>query len=149
MECRTCKSNTGEKRISPGPTIFEGEYWLVEHAYPVKTIGWLVIVLKRHAEALHELTLEEFAELAQIQAKLTKALFEELRCEKEYISCYAETEHFYHIHFHVFAKPFNLPDELKGGRSFVLLKVTEEEAVPPDQVIAFCELLRDRFIRPV
>ena len=71
MECWTCKSNTGEKRISPGPTIFEGEYWLVEHAYPVKTIGWLVIVLKRHAEALHELTPEEFAELAQIQARLT------------------------------------------------------------------------------
>jgi hypothetical protein len=37
MECWTCKSNTGEKRISPSPTIFEGEYWLVEHAYPVNT----------------------------------------------------------------------------------------------------------------
>ena len=105
MECWICKSNTAEKKISPGPTIFEGQYWLVEHAYPVKTMGWLVIVLKRHAEALHELTAEEFAELAQIQAKLTKALFEELHCEKEYISCYAEAEHFYHIHFHVFAKP--------------------------------------------
>jgi diadenosine tetraphosphate (Ap4A) HIT family hydrolase len=59
MECLTCESNTGEKRISPGPTIYEGNYWLVEHAYPVKTIGWLVIVLKRHAEALHELTPED------------------------------------------------------------------------------------------
>ena len=56
MECWTCKSNLGEKRISPGPTIYEGKYWLVEHAYPIKMIGWLVIVLKRHAEALHELT---------------------------------------------------------------------------------------------
>ena len=63
MECWTCKSNIGEKRISPGPTIFEGQSWLVEHAYPVKTIGWIVIVLKRHAEALHELTIEEFIEL--------------------------------------------------------------------------------------
>jgi|SRR5215216_4255221 len=71
MECWTCKSNTGEKRISPGPTIFEGKYWLVEHAYPVKAIGWLIIVLKRHAEVLHELTAEEFTELAQIQVKLT------------------------------------------------------------------------------
>jgi diadenosine tetraphosphate (Ap4A) HIT family hydrolase len=149
MEFWTCKSNTGEKRISPGPTIFEGKYWLVEHAYPVKTIGWLVIVLKRHAEALHELTTEEFTELAQIQAKLTKVLFEELHCEKEYISCYAEAEHFYHIHFHVFAKPPDLPNELKGGKSFALLKVTDEEAVPPNQIIAFCELLRDRFAQVV
>jgi len=147
MECWTCKSNTGEKRISPGPTIFEGKYWLVEHAYPVKTIGWLVIVLKRHAEALHELTAEEFAELAQIQAKLTHFLYEALHCEKEYISCYAETEHFYHIHFHVFAKPFNFPDELKGSKSFALLKARLEEAVLHDEIIAFCELMKDRFVQ--
>lgn len=145
MECWTCKSNTGEKRISPGPTIFEGQYWLVEHAYPVKTIGWLVIVLKRHAEALHELTTEEFTELAQIQARLIPLLHEELNCEKEYVSCYAETEHFYHIHFHVFGKPPGLPDELKGGRSFALLKVTDEEAILQGEVIAFCELLKDKF----
>jgi len=116
MECWTCKSNSGEKRISPGATIFEGKYWLVEHAYPVKIIGWLVIVLKRHTEALHELTIEEFAELAQIQAKLIHLLYEELHCEKEYVSCYAEQEHFCHIHFHVFAKPSNLTDELKAAR---------------------------------
>jgi diadenosine tetraphosphate (Ap4A) HIT family hydrolase len=144
MECWTCKSNSGEKRISPGPTIYEGNYWLVEHAYPVKVVGWLVIVLKRHAEALHELTAEEFAELGHIQAKLIKVLFEELHCEKEYVSCYAEMEHFRHIHFHVFAKPPDFPEELKGGRSFALLKVTLEEAVPPGKIIAFCELLKNR-----
>ncbi|HSB01525.1 MAG TPA: hypothetical protein VLE49_12815 [Anaerolineales bacterium] len=145
MECWTCRSNTGEKRISPGPTIFEGEYWLVEHAYPVKTIGWLVIVLKRHAEALHELTAEEFAELGQIQSKLIPLLHEELRCEKEYISCYAEREHFRHIHLHIFARPFDLPDELKGGHSFAFLKVTPEAAVPPNEIILFCELLKNKF----
>lgn len=145
MECWTCRSNTGEKRISPGPTIFEGQYWLVEHAYPVKRIGWLVIVLKRHAEALHELTAEEFAELAQIQAKLIPLLHKELRCEKEYVVCYAEMEHFRHIHVHVFAKPSNLPDELKGGGSFALLKVTPEAAVPSNEIISFCKLLRDKF----
>ena len=107
----------------------------------------MVIVLKRHAEALHKLTTEEFFELAQIQAKLAKVLFEELRYDKEYIPCYVKTEHFYHIHFHVFAKPSNLPDELKGGKSFALLKVTDEEAVPSNKIIAFCELLRDRFIQ--
>jgi len=144
-ECYSCQSNTGEKRISPGPTIFEGEYWLVEHAYPVKRIGWLVVVLKRHAEALHELTTEEFVELAQIQAKLIRSLHEELHCEKEYVSCYAEMEHFHHIHFHIFAKPHDLPDDMKGGGSFALLKVTSEESIPTDELISFCELLKDRF----
>ena len=145
MECWTCQSNTGEKRISPGPTIFEGEYWFVEHAYPVKIIGWMVIVLKRHAEALHELTTVEFIELAQIQAILIHLLHKELHCEKEYVSCYSELEHFRHIHFHVFAKPSNLPEELKGGNSFALLKVPQEEAVPSYEIIAFCELLKNRF----
>jgi len=144
MECWPCKSNSGEKRISPGPTIFEGIYWLVEHAYPVKIIGWIVIVLKRHAEALHELTAEEFFELAQIQAKLIPLLHEELHCEKEYVVCYAEIEHFRHIHFHVFAKPANFPDGLKGGKSFALLKITPEEAVTPGKIISFCELLREK-----
>ena len=145
MECWTCRSNSGEKRISPGPTIFEGEYWLVEHAYQVKIVGWVVIVLKRHAEALHELSKNEFTELGAIQATLTRFLFEELRCEKEYISCYAEMEHFMHIHFHVFAKPQGLPEELKGGKSFALLKTASEEAVPAEKIIAFCERLHSRF----
>jgi diadenosine tetraphosphate (Ap4A) HIT family hydrolase len=145
MECWTCKSNSGEKRISPGPTIFEGKYWLVEHAYPVRVTGWLVVVLKRHAEALHELTMDEFTELGALQFRLTRFLFEELQCEKEYISCYAEMEHFRHIHVHVFARPPDLPDELKGGKSFALLKVAPEEAVPADEIVAFCERLQSRF----
>jgi diadenosine tetraphosphate (Ap4A) HIT family hydrolase len=145
MECLTCKSNSGEERISPGPTILEGNYWLVEHTYPVKRLGWMVIVLKRHAEALHELTVEEFTELAQLQAQLTHFLFEELHCQKEYISCFGEAENFAHIHFHVFAKPADLPEELKGGKSFNLLKVSREEAVPAGEIIAFCELLQNKF----
>jgi hypothetical protein len=30
MECYTCKSISGEKRISPGPTLYDGKFWLVE-----------------------------------------------------------------------------------------------------------------------
>ncbi len=69
--CYTCLSNSGEQRISPGPTIYEGQYWLVEHAYPARRQEWIVITLKRHAEALHELTADEFSELGTIQARLT------------------------------------------------------------------------------
>ena len=145
MECLTCKSNSGEQRISPGPTIYEGEYWMVEHAYPIQRGGWLVIVLKRHAKALHELSTEEFAELGRLLLLATHFLSEELHNQKEYISCYGEAEGFSHIHFHVFAKPVDLPEELKGGRSFNLLKVSREEAVPPAEIISFCELFRNKF----
>jgi len=145
MPCLTCLSNSGEQRISPGPTIYEGAYWYLEHAYPTSLKGWLVVVLKRHVEALHELSLEEFTELGVIQARATKLLFEMVNCEKEYVMCLAEGEGFHHIHVHIVPKPCDLPEELKATRIFALLKVTAEEALPPQEIEAFCELLRERW----
>ena len=145
IECWTCRSNSGEQRISPGQTIYDGKYWFVEHAYPVKQKGWIVIVLKRHAEALHELSSDEFMELGSIQSRLAKLLREVLNCQKEYVSCYAEKEHFQHIHFHVFAKPYDLPDNLFGGKSFALINVSKEEAISPDEIKEFCRLLHEKW----
>jgi len=120
-------------------------YWYLEHAYPTTLKGWLVVVLKRHVEALHELTAEEFAELGLIQARATKLLFEVVDCEKEYLMCLAESEGFHHIHVHIVPKSRDLPDELKATRIFALLKATAEEALPTQEVKAFCELLRERW----
>ena len=55
-------------------------------------------------------------------------------------------EHFRHVHVHILAKPSHLPEELKGGKSFALLKVTPEEAAPPEEIVSFCELLRSTFV---
>jgi diadenosine tetraphosphate (Ap4A) HIT family hydrolase len=145
VDCYTCKSTSGEKRISPGPTIYEGEYWLVEHAYPCGMTGWLVLVLKRHAEALHELTGAEFVELAKLQRCAATSLHRELGCEKEYVACFAEAAHFSHVHVHVVAKSKGLPEELRGPAIFRMLKVTEEEAVPRDTIREFCERLKRVF----
>lgn len=76
MEYLSCRSISGEKRISPGPFIYEGTYWLVDHAYPTSHLGWLVIVLKRHAEALYELSREEFGEMAEIEYRLAQVMIE-------------------------------------------------------------------------
>ena len=140
--CWSCLSNTGVRRISPGPTIHEGKYWYVEHAYPCGLKGWLVIVLKRHSEALHNLLPEEFAELGEIQARACYLLYVLLKCEKEYIMCVAEAEHFTHIHFHIVPKPHGLPNALKATKIYTLLKVTEEQAVPREEVKEFCEMFR-------
>jgi diadenosine tetraphosphate (Ap4A) HIT family hydrolase len=146
MECWTCRSNSGENRISPGPAIYEGKYWLVEHAYPIKVKGWLVIILKRHATALHELSEEEFVELSIIQSKVIQALHEKLNCEKEYVSCYAEKDHFNHIHFHVFAKPGKLPVEFQGTGSFKLINVPAEGAVAKEEISCFCGEMRETML---
>ena len=145
MECYTCRSLSGERRISPGPTIVEGRYWLIEHAYPTRLKGWLVIVLKRHCEVLHELTREEFAELSELQALAVRMLHTELDCAKEYAICFAEAEHFQHIHFHIVAKSRDLPDEFKGAQIFAMINVSEAEALPREDIRTFCEELRSRW----
>ena len=144
--CLSCQSIAGEARISPGPVIYEGQYWLVEHAYPSALKSWLVIVLKRHAEALHELTVDEYAELGELQGRVIKLLHEETGCLKEYVVCYAEKAGFYHIHFHIIPRAANLPDELIGGKMFAMLKVEKDQAVEPEEIRLFCEHIKKRMI---
>src|SRR5438128_241331 len=118
IPCLSCLSNSGEQRISPGKTIYKGKYWLVEHAYPTGLLGWLVIVLSRHAEVLHELTNEEWNELNILQKQSIRILHLVLNCEKEYILELAESPGFKHIHFHIVAKPNELSTEFSGTNIF-------------------------------
>ena len=67
--------------------------------------------------------------------------------------CIAEGKGFQHVHVHVVGKPRDLPAELKGPRIFALLTPEGEEAplaagdiVPPEELRAFCERLRERFV---
>lgn len=147
MECLTCKSIRGERRISPGPTIYEGRYWLVEHAYPCGMLGWLVIVLKRHAGALHDLTPGEFAEMGELQGRTTRVLHRVLGCEKEYLACFAEAEGFQHVHLHVVPRAADLPDELKATKLFAMLKPGPGEAVPPEEISQLCISLQKGYSR--
>jgi len=141
-DCYSCQSNAGVRRISPGVPIFTGTYWIVEHAYPCKIRGWLVLVLRRHCDAVHELTEGEFSELSSLLSRTTRVLAEVLRCEKEYVAQFAEAEHFHHVHFHVIPKPLGLPSEEIGPGVFVNLR---GDGVPEDEVNELCKGLAARF----
>ena len=139
MDCLTCLNLRGERRISPGPFIYMGTYWVVDHAYPTSHLGWLVILPRRHIEALHELTREEFLELAEIEYRLVQAMHADGAVEKEYLICFAKGKGFRHVHLHLVPKPADLPDERKGPRVFALLDVDEENAISPASLYRFCE----------
>jgi len=143
--CFTCRSTSGEQRISPGPTIFTGQFWLVEHAYPTTVAGWLVLVLKRHAEALHDLTPEEFAELGVLQGRAVRLLHTVTGCAKEYSVCFAEMPGFFHIHFHIIPRAADLPQESRGGKIFAALKISPEQAIPADAIYRLCLEMQQRF----
>ena len=102
-------------------------------------------MLKRHAEALHELSREEFAELAEIQYRLAQVMSGDPHVEKEYMVCFSEAPGFNHIHVHFVPRPKNLPAELKGPAIFALIRVDEAHAVLPDTLRAFCEDFREKF----
>ncbi len=146
MECFTCLNVRGERRISPGPFIYEGTHWVVDHAYPTTHLGWLVILPKRHIEALHELGREEFQELAEIEYRLVQVMHMDSTVQKEYLMCFAEGIGFYHVHIHVVPKPADLPDYLKGPRIFALLTVDEAHAVPAPELTLFCEEFTRKFL---
>lgn len=150
-ECLSCLGLDGTRRISPGPPIHIGEYWQVEHAWPSKLVGWLVIVLRRHATALHELGPAEFAELGSLLERTVHVLRRATGCAKEYVACYAEQRGFEHIHFHVVPRAYDMPEELMGAGSFDLLRVSVHDAADPRVVAAFCESLKMEFSsgRPV
>jgi diadenosine tetraphosphate (Ap4A) HIT family hydrolase len=143
QKCLSCLSISGEKRISPGEVIYEGSYWVVEHAYPSSLLGWIVVVLKRHTDKLHELSREEWNELGDINFKVIKLLHRLLETEKEYSCCYAEGDGFKHIHFHIIPKSIDYIPENKGAKAFNYLKVTERESINKERIIEFCSKLKN------
>jgi diadenosine tetraphosphate (Ap4A) HIT family hydrolase len=102
-----------------------------------------VLVLKRHAEALHDLSAEEMTEMGDLIRRSCLVLRAVTGCQKEYVSLYAEAPHFAHLHVHIVPRATDLSDDLRGPRVFGLL--TAENAVPPEEVRALSEELRACF----
>ena len=98
---------------------------MVEHCYPVAVSGWLVLVLRRHARALHELTDDEAASLGHWLPLLARALHAATGCELEYVMQFAEGEGFHHVHFHLIARSPEWPDQFKGPDVFTAFGVAD------------------------
>jgi diadenosine tetraphosphate (Ap4A) HIT family hydrolase len=123
--------------------MYEGPHWKVDHAYPTKLVGWVVLVLKRHAEAMHELSADECLEMGALIGRTARALRAEMGCDTEYVACVAEAVHLHHVHIHLVPRQADLPQDLQGPRSFALLKPAPGEAAAPQDVAVFCERLRE------
>ncbi len=141
-ECLACLSNSGVRRISPAPPIFEGLHWQVEHAYPVTMTGWVVIVLKRHARALHELVPEEWAEFGLLLPRVVGAMRATTGSVREYVSIYGEKPGFDHVHVHVIERAAELLPEEYGTRIFARARIAPDQAIAHEAIIDFCDQFR-------
>ena len=114
MECQSCRALANEIVLTNGPRLELDEFWRVEHCHPVGVAGWLVLILRRHARALHELSDDEARSLGRWLPQLFRALHDSTGSEVEYMMQFAEGEGFHHVHFHLIARTSDWNPAWKG-----------------------------------
>lgn len=109
--------------------IHRTPYWDVVHSYNTALPGWLVLVARRHIEAVDELTDEEAAELGILLRRVSLALKDITGCLKTYVIQFAEAAEHPHVHFHVIPRMADQPEDRRSTKIFGYLGVPEEERV--------------------
>ena len=99
-------------------SIYRSDYWDLVHAYNTSWLGWLVLVLRRHAEAIADLTPAEAQELGSLLQQVSQALQKQTGCSKTYVMQFAESASHPHVHFHVVPR---MPDQAPEDISYKVL----------------------------
>lgn len=122
--------------------IYRTRFWHVVHAYDSALPGWLVLVARRHIEALADLTPEESAELGSLIALVSQALQTVTGCVKTYVIQFAEAAGHPHVHVHIVPRMADQPEERRGPRIFGYLGAAGPERVPEATMDALAAQLR-------
>ena len=146
-ECLTCAAGEGRIQLSLVPSLVVTDHWRVEQGHPTTVRGWLVVDLRRHAPALHDLTADEWAELATVLASVCDAHREVLGAEKEYVMQFAEADGHQHVHFHVVPRLPEWPPERSGPRVMESLGAKAEGPLTLEEVGPTLDALRDELAR--
>jgi diadenosine tetraphosphate (Ap4A) HIT family hydrolase len=129
--CKTCEL-IAKRDAGTAPLwdrMMRTAFWDVVHSYNTSLPGWLVLVARRHIEAIHELTEAEALELGLLLRRVSVALQEITGCVKTYVIQFAEAEGHPHVHFHVVPRMADQPEERRSIMVFGYLGVPEEERV--------------------
>jgi diadenosine tetraphosphate (Ap4A) HIT family hydrolase len=141
VECLSCRAVAGEIVLTNAPRLELDQHWRIEHAHPVAVAGWLVLVLRRHARALHELTDAESAALGRWLTVVPKALHHATGSELEYVMQFAEDEGFHHIHVHLIARMPGWNPAWRGPRVFGALGSHVADPISGAQATEVVELV--------
>lgn len=119
--CKSCErlADRDRGRAAPWDNIYRSNSWDVVHAYNSSYLGWLVLALRRHAEAIDELTECEAQELGMLMRRASLALKKELGCSKTYVMQFAESPDHPHVHFHVVAR---MPEQAPEDRAYHIFR---------------------------
>ena len=129
--CMTCEliARRDAGIAPPWDCIHRTRFWDVVHSYNTALPGWLVLVARRHVEAVAELTEDEAVELGVLLRRVSLALQEVTGCVKTYVVQFAEMAEHPHVHFHVVPRMADQPEDRRGAKVFAYLGVAAEERV--------------------
>ena len=131
QDCLTCTlvARRDRREAPPWDSILRTDYWDLVHSYNTSLPGWLVLIIRRHIEAVDELTDEEAAELGVLLQRTSAALREVTGCAKTYVVQFAEAAEHPHVHFHVIPRMVDQPPERRSTGIFGYLGVADEDRV--------------------
>ncbi|MEZ4538810.1 MAG: HIT family protein [Chloroflexota bacterium] len=134
--CLTCElvRRRDEGHAPLWDNIHRTDHWDVVHSYNTSLPGWLVLIARRHIEAIDELTDKEAAELGVLLQRTSAALREVVGCTKTYVIQFAEAAEHPHVHFHVIPRMADQPEERRSLSIFGYLGVPEAERVSEEKM---------------
>src|SRR5579862_2438691 len=103
VHAKTCTFCTPE--ILKDQNVFEGQYFTVLLDYEPHVLGHLLVIPKRHIVKAHELSKDEWCELADIMPKIVKVFSEFLKTDDYIIlekNGHNAFQHVPHVHFHLY-----------------------------------------------
>lgn len=118
----------------PWDCIQRTQFWDVAHCNNTALPGWLVLIVRRHVEAIDELSEEEAAELGILLKHVSAALRDVTGCVKTYAIQFAEHPDHPHVHFHVIPRMADQPEDRRSTKVFAYLNVAEEERVSEERM---------------
>ena len=130
--CHICEQNARAHDLPPRECVYLDENWRVAHGWS-SLPGWLVVALRRHVEALDELTAEEAAALGPILRAASVALKQAVGCGKTYVILFAEHPRYPHVHLHVVPRMDWFTENDRSTAVFRFLNVPEQEQVGVDE----------------
>ena len=135
-DCKTCELIARrDAAIAPlWDCIHRTQFWDVAHSYNSALPGWLVLVARRHIEAIDELTDEEAVELGVLLQRVSLALKEITGCLKTYVIQFAEHAEHPHVHFHIVPRMADQPENRRSTKIFDYLGVPEAERVSEERM---------------
>lgn len=146
VRCHACElvERRDAGAAPPWDNVVRTAHWDLAHSFDTSLEGWMVLVLRRHASAVAELSEAEAVELGSLLRAVSQALSEVTGCQKTYVVQFAERPRHPHVHFHVVPRAANLPEDERGPRVFRHLGCAPAECVSEERRNEIALAMRER-----